>query len=96
MKVLCNVKECLHCKQLEKPRKLKYGQFSESMSEYLGECDKEEIGIQMRVIETLSQRYEVPECYSQAVKKMKYHVNFSRFPEGGHISDPVDPGTAYH
>ena len=93
----CDVDSCLWYKELEEKHylgegKLNYVPFEDNS--YSGTCTRPEgVFISMKKFESHQMKYEWPCCMSFSHKKIKGHMDWSRFPQGGHISPPADPGT---
>lgn len=60
----------------------------------VGVCGRSEIGLQPREYEELHTAGKVTTCSVRSDRSFG-HLDFSRFPQGGNIPDPVDPSAAY-
>ena len=95
--ILCNCDDCFFWKELTAPRRLKYGRYKESLSEYTGKCGRPGgIGIMSKTIETHDVVHKIHECYGFTNRKVSGHTDFSAYPQGGNIPDPIPGDTAYH
>lgn len=84
--ILCNSEECAFFETLGQERQLiRHGGRPQEWDKYKGKCIRPEIGIKVRVIETYSVKYVIPECRTFSNKYPAGHLDFSRFPKGGHI-----------
>ena len=86
-RILCNTIDCIFWISLSEASRLKYGRFTESLSEYVGYCGREQIGVQMRRIETRDAIYNIPECEGFSKKGFSGHLDWSKYPQGGHLDD---------
>ena len=98
MRVLCNDKKCFWWKSCN-PQKLIYGRGQEGMTEFSGECGRKQdngeeiIGILPKEIITLDVKLHAPECVAFSNLGISGHMDFSKFPQGGSIPEPI-PGDA--
>lgn len=60
-----------------------------------GVCGRKEILLTPKEINTLQRKYKLATCSVRSDKGISGHLDFSRFPQGGNIPDPVDPGAAF-
>lgn len=87
MRVLCNNSECIFFQPLPEGRIQNLSRSGRpwDWDKYTGLCTREEIGVKVRVIETRDTKYVLPECRTFSNKGFSGHLDFSRFPKGGHI-----------
>ena len=85
-RVFCNACECLHWGELGYKTKLRYGKVSESFTEYIGECNRGEIGILIKEIDTNEVHYVIPECMGYTTKGPR-HMDWSKGIVGELIDD---------
>lgn len=62
--------------------------------DYRGICTRPELGLSPQQVADLHTRYRVTAC-AVRTDKATGHLDFTRFPEGGNIPDPVKPDEAY-
>lgn len=97
MKILCNVQDCLWWKKLENSQRLNSGNVKDNDFAPLfeGECSREEIGVSAKIIETTNFNHSLGVCYCKSDKFISGHLDFTRFPQGGNIPDPVEPSGTF-
>lgn len=52
---------------------------------YRGKCSYDKVFVRNRKITTMTMEYNIPECVNFSDKKIKGHMDFSKFPQGGNI-----------
>ena len=60
-----------------------------------GVCGRKELGLRPQEIIELHTKHKLTTCSMRSDRSFG-HLDFSRFPQGGNIPDPVDPHAAYH
>ena len=63
---------------------------------YRGVCSRPELGLNAEVIQSGNRKRVLATCGFRSDKTLSGHLDFSRFPKGGNIPDPVSGDTAYH
>jgi hypothetical protein len=88
MRVLCNATGCLFWRGLEEPECIsRHKGESLPWDTYSGYCTRDAVGVNFRRIETYNTIYKVAECSCYSDKHFVGHVDFSRFPQGGRITE---------
>ena len=90
MKVLCHMSSCLHWRKFDSPQILMYHKSYVPLGDddlYSGYCARDIVGIRERNIETLQVKHHLAVCRTYSDKRIKGHMDFSRYPQGGHIPD---------
>ena len=96
--VFCNEAKCIWNKDIEMKKYVKRHRDHTPFPQdyYHGICSRLEIAINPETIETIQVKHSLAICAVRSDKGISGHIDWSRFPQGGNIPDPVDPSTAYH
>ena len=96
MSTYCDNEECLHFSKLDSAHFLKHARNYKPLGDssgYPGMCGRADQGIRIKKFESTQVKYEWSVCTSFSNRKIKGHMDWSRFPQGGNISPSADPGT---
>lgn len=63
---------------------------------YNGICVRSELGIRPKTLDMTKEHWELAICPYLSITASKGHMDWSRFPEGGNIPDPISGDTVYH
>lgn len=96
--IFCNDAKCLWNQQIDIKKFVKRHKDHKPFPHdfYSGVCSRPEIAINPKVIDTREVKHQLAVCAVRSNKGISGHLDWSRYPQGGNIPDPVDPGTAYH
>ena len=96
--IFCGDSRCLWYKDIEVKKYVKrhtdHTPFSNDY--YQGICTRPEIALNQKIIDTAQMKHQLAVCAVRSDKTISGHLDWSKYPQGGNIPDPVDPSTAFH